>query len=184
MANWTSPLLFFVLTGSLLQLLPPVAHSSPVQYTFSGNYSSVPIGLTGSAFSGSFTYNPLTQKLSTISSLQLDGSLLPYSGYTAASNGNFFLNYSAALFNASVVWNPLTPSNDASTLYVTPSEGFVTTYHALSITFTPSQDPATPVPAPPAWLMMLTGLGILIPLYRRHVKAQRKGDDGAKGLAV
>lgn len=43
---------------------------------------------------------------------------------------------------------------------------------------------STPVPSPPEWLMMLTGLGILLPLHRRHVKTQRKRVDGDKRLAI
>lgn len=59
----------------------------------------------------------------------------------------------------------------------------VSMYKYYAGTFSAEQ-PSKPVPAPPAWLIMLTGLGILIPLYRRHVEAHRKGVDEDQGVAV
>ncbi|AOU97706.1 hypothetical protein BI364_06800 [Acidihalobacter yilgarnensis] len=40
------------------------------------------------------------------------------------------------------------------------------------------------VPAPPSWLMMLTGFGILFPIYRQHIKPKRKNADRNNTLAA
>lgn len=50
-------------------------------------------------------------------------------------------------------------------------------------TMTPGS-PIVPTPAPPAWLLMLTGLAILSPFYRQHVKFRRKSFEQGNVLAV
>lgn len=92
---------------------------------------------------------------------------------------------------------PFTPVAGVINLGISDSSEFDNQYgdgaHAsltTSISLSPLQAPAPPssgnipVPSPSSWLMMLTGLGILIPLYRRYVKAQRKGADGSNDLVV
>lgn len=49
----------------------------------------------------------------------------------------------------------------------------LTTNQALFTSFTSTEVPSTSVPEPSTWLMMLAGLGLLVPVYRRHRRARR-----------
>lgn len=192
----TSSIFKGLLAGALLYTVTNIACATPVNVTVSGNLNATPMGLSGTSYSASFTYDPQSTAFTNISGFQLSGFTAPYLPpptqlstedvllYQGFSSTNYF--YTVALY-----WTKSNLKNDevivdAENMSATNPQDTITVYEDL----TPNYNiPIVPtavnnVPAPPAWLMMLTGLGILVPLYRKHVKAQRKGGDGGNGLAI
>jgi hypothetical protein len=99
-------------------------------------------------------------------------------------------NFNQTIFNFPG-GNPSAYSNVAFTYWNSyPSSGLptwtasysdpntLTTNQALFTSFTSKEVLPTSVPEPSTWPMMLAGLGLLLPFYRRHRKADH-GTDGA-----
>lgn len=150
------------------------ALASLVTYTVNGNFQSTIHGTSSTAVSGSFQYDtssssPTSQDTNTLSVEGLSGwAFLTYGSSTfefdqlLTQNGSYYLYLNASSPSSSFL---------TDTYYI---NGLITGSSTSGFTGTITGPPLVPVPAPPAGLMMATGLGIIVPLSRRHGKAKGK----------
>ena len=104
-------------------------------------------------------------------------------GHTTSTYGSVIPDLKVTSFTTS--GSPTLTLSGSPSISTAPSNGYNQSFTAQVTLTNPDQPPPPPtaVPAPPGWLMMLTGLGILIPLYRRRV-TQRKGVGSEDTLAL
>lgn len=180
-------------------MVPSPSHAGIIDYSFSHLIDTpLPDWTTdyGNAlYKLAFTYNTSNQ-LFTITALSIGSlnilSLAPTAVVNNDSNSptwSYDINTQGP--NTSDPYNIQDFSEGALT-YKSPGSFYVNdfvyiydpTLGTTASTYVVGYATPVPVPSPPTWLMMLTGLGILIPMHRRHVKSQRKGSNEGKSLVV
>lgn len=154
-------------------LLPLSSYASLVNYTFNGTFTtqlSDTLGLfTNKTLSGNLTYNTSTQSVSNYSiDAEGDGGWTFQSTNSPGTQGESW-QFATLINNGGTIsaYAGLdiffsSPSMYRNDTYL-GANGTYTYLSSGTIASTPQ-----PVPVPPAWLMMLTGLAVLIPLYLRQ----------------
>src|SRR5574337_512096 len=100
--------------------------------------------------------------------------------------------YNQTVFNfggtafLSLTYGSYNPGTPVSWMAFYDNQDPVSVFEFTQFTIHSHEIPLAAVPAPSSWLMMLTGLGILFPLYRQHVKTKRKSKivDRSNALAT
>lgn len=155
----------------------PPAHASIITYSVTGTADGTLANTayatpSGTTLSGTITFNTTTQTSpsNTLNYETLTGWL--FASYTPTNSVvTFGIGPRGAVYDYTLSLSLTNVQSDDWASFF--GNGFCqanTTqcYDTISTTVTPIA-----APAPPAWLMMLTGLGLLAPLYRRYKRGRR-----------
>lgn len=146
--------------------------------SYTTTLSNIPSAFSSSKYSAGFAYNSVSNTLymSYLVLAGINGGIYLTPGPMHGTNYEGFYDVQAIGYD--IYGAPklsFTPSNHEFSYSDTPTFTLLTppgttTAYQLSTT---AEGQIGHIPAPPAWLMMLTGLGLLASLYRRHRKRQR-----------